>query len=260
MNSIKRQTRSKMIILFSLFFLLLFYIKIACRGGGVIPYFVDDEHNKIWLLFGTDKHRKNEGLTDFGGGVKMGLSFKEGAALEGHEETMGVFSGYESDPETFEKEGQKFFEEKIDETVRSEITFSSMYTYKSYFVNVTKETTKLGGRDKVIKILESTLKNLQSKQYSSAYREKTDFKWVDFDEVYSLVYDGKKPSVKIWSVFIRNLKATKDTLKPLKVLKERYLEKKISTSKPVLSSLESALTTLKQKLRQLAQMLVKSAG
>lgn len=200
--------KNKSFLLLTLIFFLICSIQVFAKGAGIVPFY-RHTNGDVSFLLGEDHHRRGV-WTDFGGKADKGESFSDAAAREGHEETMGVFSGTSKDPKKNQSQGVEFFKKRIKKQLQVQ---SSKNDYKTYFVDVTdavevikKEaiTRKFpfnSNLDAVIKKLKGTRDKIGKKKDKKwgHYKEKIDFKWVTFEEL-------QNQTVKIYHWFTASLK------------------------------------------------------
>ncbi len=138
-------------------------------GAGIIPYII--EGGQLYFFLGTDSHKRANGYDAFSGALDRGEDIKTGAAREGHEETMGIFSGTQDDPKAKAATGIAFLKSRIQDGLCTGSHGTTLY------INVTDRVQKIGGRDATLKLFNTTLANLKGRGYAHEYTEKENFKW-----------------------------------------------------------------------------------
>lgn len=208
---------------FLFFVSLLFSSMLFSGGAGVVPYMVDK--GDVYLLLATDSHRKGLGYLDFGGTQDPGETLAQTAAREAHEETMGVFSSTDSDPKKLRSQGISFFSKRLNPALKVErISRSNGLVY---FVDVTSEVNRFGGRQQTVNKLYSTVRRLKRKRIGHCFTEKDSFKWFKSDVIESIIPGQTKTGIigqhkyyhyrgdRFYAYFIHNIKQGNKTFSSL---------------------------------------------
>ena len=135
-------------------------------GAGILPY-AQDQQGQIFFLLSRDHH---DGWVDFGG---AGQADKKTAAREGHEETMGVFTGHYREPVRNCATACRAIEARLKSDNKMQYG-----GYASYLIDVTSTVKHHGGKANIRKLLEDTRRILRRKRgIPGCYLEKRDFCW-----------------------------------------------------------------------------------
>ncbi|MBY0352839.1 hypothetical protein K2W90_00565 [Candidatus Babeliales bacterium] len=147
--------KKKVLLLLSI---VLFVQSCLFAGSGVVPYII--EGGQIYFLLGYEYYdMKRDIFNDFGGSGPAGIAT---SAKEAHEETMGVFSGTDDDPDgqfdpAKKVSGVKFFTDKINQDPELLVSRKGpKFLYDYYFVDLSQEVLVLGGRTATVQKLKDT--------------------------------------------------------------------------------------------------------
>jgi len=139
---------------------LLFCATVAnANGAGILPY-ARDQRGNIFFLVSEDKHRRDV-WTDFGGSGQADI---DTASKEGHEETMGVFTGHYRHPYGWRRKGYAAIKKQLRSNTKRMAT--SKGDYATYLLDITDSVKHQNGKVNIIRHLHSTLRMLQNQKQS----------------------------------------------------------------------------------------------
>lgn len=190
-------------LLAPIFLLCTQALKIKADGAGILPFV--KEKNQLFFLVSEDRHRSGV-WTDFGGKGKARI---DNAAKEGHEETMGIFTGHHKKPYLQRDNAIPLLKQKLNEEKCLRRRFPGDFEYATYLFDATKAVQRLDGMKKTIKLFYSTLARLKEKESHRVYHcycEKVSFRWITKKELLQAI--DKNESIngkKLFKPFRENL-------------------------------------------------------
>ncbi len=189
-------------LLIPIFVLCAQTLNIKADGAGILPFV--KEKNQIFFLVSEDRHRLGV-WTDFGGKGEANI---DDAAKEGHEETMGIFTGHHKKPYRQKYDAIPLLKQKLNEKMCLRKHFFDC-EYATYIFDATQSVRRLDGMEKTIKLFYSTLERLKNKSNRYIYRcysEKESFLWITKKELLQAIDKNKSiKGKKLYKPFRDNL-------------------------------------------------------
>lgn len=197
----------------TLFLLCTQTLKIKADGAGILPFI--KVKNELFFLLSEDKHRAGF-WTDFGGSGQANI---ENAAKEGHEETMGIFTGHHNKPHLQEDKALPLLKRKLNEKKCLRRRFSDGFEYVTYLFDTTESVKCLGGMEKTINLFYNTLRKLNKKwnrHIYCHYCEKTSFQWITKEKLLQAIDKNKSINgKKLFRPFRENLREHRNLITSL---------------------------------------------